>query len=156
MYAAEFVVSHELAYHARGHIDRLREAFGVVALDETLAMRAGKEGEGGKLLQMLEFDAEQHALELILWRQIKTGAERFSRDEAEEDAFKMMLSAILVFMAFDLEHHAIETRYGHSHPAPVHRAMRITSTIFFTYLPPNCCAALKTTLGRKPRPSLKF
>lgn len=133
MYAAEFLICHELAHHARGHLDYLKKTIGASSIDEALSLHAAEDSQEGRLLQMLEFDADQHALDLVMLRHTKGGIHKHDRDFVEEDVFKQTLATILTFMAFDLDHRPIERRYTRTHPAPVHRALRLSATILFTY-----------------------
>ena len=129
MYAAEFVVSHELAHHARGHIDLLSEELGVRQINEGLSVARPFGDAGGCLEQLLELDADTQAIDLILHADLGRGLRTWLPDRKIEHAFKLMLSAILVFMVFDIDHLPIPAPWEGSHPAPVLRAMWVTHTV---------------------------
>lgn len=133
LYAADFIVNHELAHHARGHLDLVREELGVATIDEGLSMGAAAGSKAGRLLQLIELDADHHGLDLILQGNAKKQLPDQGADWLIEDAFKLMLTTILVFLAFDLEHRPIDDVYFGSHPSPIHRAMRLTAAVVATF-----------------------
>lgn len=129
MYAIDFIVHHELAHHARDHLVLVGDA----QIDEGLAMAAAQGGGDDRLRQLIELDADVQALDLMLHADVKRGLRARSGAERLEHAYLLMLSAILVFMAYDLEHRPAPVTYLGSHPAPIHRAMAYTRTVAITF-----------------------
>jgi hypothetical protein len=133
LYAADFIVNHELAHHARGHLDLVRDELGLAMIDEGLSMSAAPGSQAGRLLQLIEFDADHHALDMILQANVRKGFPDQGADWLMEDAFKLMLTVILIFLAFDLDHRPVDEAYIGSHPSPIYRAMRLTAAIVTTF-----------------------
>jgi hypothetical protein len=120
--AITFLVCHELAHHARGHLDLVRDHLGFDGIDELRATASA--GPESLLMRMVEFDADVEAVDLILIA-VKARAEResWSLGKSESQGFQWMVAAATLFLVFDLEHLPIERQYQGSHPAPIHRSI---------------------------------
>ena len=133
MYALDFIVNHELAHHARGHLDLLHQAGGQRLVDEALALDAGGASTQARLMQLIEFDADINAIDLILHSDLQEGLRSWIPDRLRGHAFKLMLASILVFIALDLEHRPVGEPWTGSHPAPILRAMWATHAVATTF-----------------------
>jgi hypothetical protein len=133
MYVAEFVVHHELAHHARGHMDLVRETLGLEEIDEVHFAAGGLDLPGRRLMQLIEFDADHEALDILLTTQVAEGMRGWGEQALLEDAYRLMLTTILLFQALDLACAPLPAPFTTSHPAPVFRAMRITYTVAVTF-----------------------
>lgn len=130
--ALNFLIYHELAHHARGHIPYVRTELGMDSIDEAMNIKPHR-GANSDTLRYIEFDADLTALDMILIG-LANGNDTLNLDakEAEKHNFIEAIAIILVFQLLDAKHHDIDVHYKTSHPAPVHRAMRLTSALVKT------------------------
>ena len=130
--AVDFIVYHELAHHARRHLPFLRSSLGVDVIDEALSMHLTS--SDASIFRFLEFDADHHALDMLI-----TAADRERRfslwtiEESETRCFQWTIAILSTFLLFDIDHIPIDDQYKTSHPAPVHRAMRMSAAISRTF-----------------------
>ena len=125
----DFLVYHEIAHHTRGHIDLVRRHMGVSEVDELLSLSTS-DGISGELFRQLEFDADHHGLDMMLTGYDRKFALRdWPEDHARAECFLFSLSLIGVFLVLDFEDKDVEAHYHTTHPAPVHRAMRLTGAL---------------------------
>ena len=129
----DFVIYHELAHHTRGHISYLQAEFGMSELEESLNFSA-EPGAKRDALRNLEFDADHAAMDMIIaaWdrRAPLTG---WSAAKASKEFFIQSLAIIVLFQILDEAHSPMASHYAVSHPAPVHRAMRLTAALARTF-----------------------
>ena len=125
----DFLVYHEIAHHTRGHIDLVLTRMGMSEIDELFSMSAS-DGISGELFRHLEFDADHHAIDMMLTAYDQEfPLEEWAEDHARAECFLLSLSLIGVFQALDHEDREVEAHYRTTHPAPVHRAMRLTGAV---------------------------
>lgn len=134
MYAADFLLHHELAHHARGHIDLLDASFGIGEVLESQALAPAANRPQRRMLQLIELDADIQALDLLLQADLARGFERLPPDHLQKHAYKLMLSTILVFQLLDFDHRPVVDDYLGPYPAPIHRAMMITQVVVKTFV----------------------
>lgn len=129
----DLVVHHELAHHTRGHIAYLRAQFGLSHLDEAMHFSA-EEGPMRDALRNLEYDADHAALDMLM---ASLDSERplstWTAEQASREYFIQALAIIVLFQLLDQAHTPMSRHYGLSHPAPVHRAMRMTAALARTF-----------------------
>lgn len=131
--ALDFLLYHELAHHARGHMEYVREVFGVSEIDEALNA-ASIADTAQETLRFIEFDADHFALDMILMAHEREHPLKALRSEQALGEYILQAVAIIgLFMLLDLRHTRISRQYMTSHPASVHRAMRLTSALAKTY-----------------------
>lgn len=129
----DFIVYHELAHHVRGHISYLRSEFGLTEIDEALNFTA-EQGPKRDAFRNLEYDADHAALDMIILalnKDVKFST--WSKSRGEREFFLQSLAIIILFQVLDEAHSPMRNHYLLSHPAPVHRAMRITNALSFTF-----------------------
>ncbi len=125
----EFMVYHELAHHARGHLPLAARELGLEAIEEGLCVGV-EETADNALLRLIEFDADVEALDMMLValdRDIPL--ETWESKEAGTECFLRVMAIVGVFLLLDLDHAPISEQYRQSHPAAVHRALRLTSAL---------------------------
>ncbi|MEM9395784.1 MAG: hypothetical protein AAGA38_18155 [Pseudomonadota bacterium] len=133
MRAIDFIVYHELAHHVRGHISYLKSEFGMSEIDEALNFSSEPENKRDAL-RNLEYDADHSALDMMMMsldRDIEFST--WTETQASREFFLLSLAIIILFQILDEAHSPMSSHYTLSHPAPVHRAMRLTSALSFTF-----------------------
>lgn len=127
-HAVEFLVCHELAHHARGHLPYVRKRHGAEFIDE--ALNAQTDRPGNVFMRNVEFDADFHAVDLLIGSLEKTtDLNSWSEDRASTDHFLRLIAVICFFQMFDEDHQPIDKQYRSTHPAIVHRAVRTSSVL---------------------------
>lgn len=128
--AVEFILFHEAAHLARGHIPLLKARQGRSFVDERLHM-SPHAGEAGELLRLIEYDADAIALEWVLnlnaWHRRRggetTGHE--DRDYMRSELMLRILACDAVFMTLDHDRpQAGPVPLTLTHPPSIHRAIR--------------------------------
>lgn len=127
-YAVEFLMCHELAHHARGHLPYLRKRRGVKLIDEALNAQANRPGNA--VMRNIEFDADFHAIDLLVeYLEKNAGLNTWSVERAATEHFLRLVAVICFFQMFDADHLPMDKQYQSTHPAIVHRAIRATSVL---------------------------
>ena len=125
----DFLILHEIGHHTRGHIDLLNQQMGFAFIDEASNASLGH-GSLDALKRNIEFDADLDAIDMQLMTMDRDRAfSTWSSGQASDQYFLLSLAILATLQMFDLLHTAIEAQYGQSHPAPVHRAMRLVSAL---------------------------
>jgi hypothetical protein len=125
----DFVLHHELAHHARGHIDVVRTRLGVDVIDEALDFSSSASDE--ELRRYVEMDADDHALDIIVTcLDDEAPMAKLTLGQAHAELFRQMTAAIFVTCLFDAEHGPIERQMQTTHPPPVHRATRAVDLLY--------------------------
>ena len=102
-------------------------------LDEGLNM-AALGHEGNSLQRYIEFDADHHALDMMLCASETKGPPGEREDQLiASDLILNIIAIITVLMLLDSEHSPIASQYETDHPPPVHRAMRLCHALASTY-----------------------
>ncbi|WAC49773.1 hypothetical protein OVA03_07700 [Asticcacaulis sp. SL142] len=129
--AVDFLVCHELAHHARRHIPYLQDTLGIGRVDECLNATAGTNSDDA--YRLIEFDADHHGLDLLVVGMIDDTERPWDLDRSQTQCFQSAVAILTVFLLFDLDHASVDLQYGSSHPAPVHRAMRLSAALTSTF-----------------------
>lgn len=128
--ALDFLVFHELAHHTRGHLDLVQAQFGLAIIDEADNADNDDEDDADQTIRHIEFDADLHAIDMMLISlERERPFESWLKGQSDQQYFLLALAILVVLQAFDLPHAQIDTFYRRSHPAPVHRAMRLVSAL---------------------------
>ena len=134
--AIDFLIYHELAHHARAHLELVHEDLGANSIDEqeNLHYNVATEEHGLNLLRFIEFDADHHALDLFMIAlEERKPMEQYDEEGSRTRAFVDSLCILCVFLLFDLEYISISESYEGTHPPAVHRAMRATNELVTTW-----------------------
>ncbi len=127
--ALDFLVYHELAHHARGHLPYVQEILGLDKLDEALNASVS-EGADKKILRLIEFDADVEALDMLLVAlDHEIPVTSWPSEKAGTEFFLHAVAILAIFQLFDLDHTPVSEQYRRSHPASVHRALRVTGAL---------------------------
>ncbi|MDE4142144.1 hypothetical protein [Phaeobacter gallaeciensis] len=131
--AVDFVIHHEIAHHVRGHIPYLKAEYGMSEIEEKLSFSTVSDPKRDAL-RNLEYDADHTGLDMLmisLDRDLRMAS--WSEEQASREFFLQSLAIIALFQLLDEAHSPLSTHYALSHPAPVHRAMRLTHALSFTF-----------------------
>lgn len=124
--AIEFLVCHELAHLARDHPGYLLEHSYAPVNDERLALSISLDDGFGDVIRQLEFDADLHGLDLLLCEldDESTVANLDFTDQVTE-AHLYGVSILGLYLCLDSQRTENTVTYKHSHPPPIHRAVRV-------------------------------
>lgn len=130
--ALEAVWCHEYAHHVRGHFAFIRSR----KIDEALNMAEIRRPTSGKeVVRDIELDADYFGID-ILWKYNRLTAIQSGRigangqldsDWATSELGIRSISLIALHMIFDAQGWAVEDQSTLSHPAPIHRAIRVVA-----------------------------